>query len=78
MLTRKQKSEINRRSNKLSYKGKHLDRRIKNQMCLVDSFKKCERNAKGAWFSAQLNVMIAEDELESLCAIRLKSQRVRV
>jgi len=73
MLNRKQKAEVKRRSGKLSYQGKAIDRRIKNQMLLVESFKNDERQIKGAWFAAQLNVMKAE-ELEALCAIKLENQ----
>jgi len=56
-LARKEHDEVSRRSNVLSYQGKYLDRRIKDQMLLIESFRRRERRAKGIWFSAQLNVI---------------------
>ena len=70
------KSELMKHlSGKLSYQGDSLKRRIANQMKLVERDKIRERQAKQAWFEAQLRLMRAEDELTLLCTLSLKEKK---
>lgn len=69
------KTEVKRLSNKLSYQGGALKRRISDQTRLVERDKIRERQAKQSWFEAQLRLMRAEDELTLLCSISLESTR---
>lgn len=62
-------SEINRRANKTSYQGPALQARIKRQFKKVETMKRTEREVKRAWLSAQVRVIIEEDELADLCTI---------
>lgn len=74
MTQTKRKTEIIRRSNKESYQGAELESRIINQMKTVEREKEKERQAKREWLKAQVSILDAEDELNDLILIKIKSK----